>query len=161
MVYNDKQWTSFLTAVGRDDLLADDRYTSFAKRAVHIDVVYAELARIFQTRSTDDWTKLLDAVDVPAMRMHDLESILHDPHLVATDFFPVVEHPSEGAIRDMKVSATWSDTNVERQRLAPRLGEHGAEVLREAGYSNDEIAALATCGALRLPQAAATAVSRS
>ena len=153
MVYNDKQWISFLTAVGRDDLLADDRYTSFARRAVNIDVVYAELARIFLTRTTDEWVTLLDAADVPAMRMHDLESILHDPHLVATDFFPVVEHPSEGAIRDMKVSATWSDTKVERQRFAPRLGEHGAEVLREAGYGDGEIAALAECGAVKLPEA--------
>jgi crotonobetainyl-CoA:carnitine CoA-transferase CaiB-like acyl-CoA transferase len=151
MVYNDKQWVSFLRAVGCDDLLSDERYTSFAKRAVHIDVVYAELARIFLTRTTDDWTALLDAADVPAMRMHDLESILSDPHLTATGFFPVVAHPTEGAIRDMKVSATWSDTPVERQRLAPRLGEQGAEILHEAGYSADEIAAMTRDDVIRLP----------
>jgi crotonobetainyl-CoA:carnitine CoA-transferase CaiB-like acyl-CoA transferase len=150
MVYNDKQWFSFLRAVGRDDLLADERYTSFAKRAVHIDVVYAELARIFLTRTTEAWTTLLDAADVPAMRMHDLESILDDPHLTATDFFPVVEHPTEGAIRDMKVSATWSDTPVERQRLAPRLGEQSEEILREAGFSSDAIAALSRDGVIKL-----------
>jgi crotonobetainyl-CoA:carnitine CoA-transferase CaiB-like acyl-CoA transferase len=51
----------------------------------------------------------------------------------------------------MKVSATWSATPVERQRFAPRLGEQGAEVLCEAGYSDEEIAALAACGALKLP----------
>jgi crotonobetainyl-CoA:carnitine CoA-transferase CaiB-like acyl-CoA transferase len=155
MVYNDKQWVSFLTAVGRDDLLADERYQSFAKRAVHIDVVYAELARIFLTRSTDEWTALLDQADVPAMRMHDLESLLDDPHLAATDFFLVVEHPSEGPIRDMKVSVAFSDTPVERQCLAPRLGEHGAAILREAGFAPEAIAALAQTGALKLPCAAA------
>lgn len=153
MVYNDKQWQSFLTAVGRDDLLADERYQSFAKRAVNIDVVYAELASIFLARPTDEWTALLDAADVPAMRMHDLESLLEDPHLVATGFFPVVQHPSEGEIRDMKVAATFSDTPVERQRLAPRLGEQGEAILREAGLAPDAIAALAQCGALRLPSA--------
>ena len=36
--------------------------------------------------------------------MHDLETMLADPHLTATDYFPVVEHPSEGPIRSMKVS---------------------------------------------------------
>jgi len=46
---------------------------------------------------------LLDKADVPVMPMHDLESILQDPHLVATNFFPVVEHPTEGPIRNMKV----------------------------------------------------------
>jgi formyl-CoA transferase len=85
---------------------------------------------------------LLDKADVPVMPMHDLESILQDPHLVATNFFPVVEHPTEGPIRNMKVSATWSDTSVETTRLAPRLNQHGDEILREAGFSADEIATL-------------------
>jgi crotonobetainyl-CoA:carnitine CoA-transferase CaiB-like acyl-CoA transferase len=80
------------------------------------------------------------------MPMHDLESILQDPHLVATDFFPVVEHPTEGKIRDMKVSATWSETTAQPTRLAPRLNEHGIEVLREVGFSADQIAVLVRDG---------------
>jgi hypothetical protein len=74
------------------------------------------------------------------------KAFCRDPHLVATDFFPVVDHPSEGPIRSMKVSATWSDTPAEPARLAPRLNEHGAEILREAGFSADEIAALVRDG---------------
>ena len=46
----------------------------------------------------------------------------------------------------MKVSATWSETPAEPARLAPRLNEHGEEILREAGYSADEIAALVRDG---------------
>ena len=109
------------------------RFATFAGRAVNIDMVYAELARIFETRTTAEWTELLDKADVPVMPMHDLESMLQDPHLVATDFFPVVDHPTEGRIRNMKVSATWSETPVEPTRLAPRLNEHGAEILQRGG----------------------------
>ncbi len=58
----------------------------------------------------------------------------------------MVEHPTEGAIRSMKVSATWSETPAETERLAPRLSEHGEEILREAGFSADEIAALVRDG---------------
>ncbi len=74
--------------------------------------------------------------------MHDLQSILQDPHLVATDFFPVVEHPSEGKIRNMKVSARWSDTPVEPARHGAALNEHGRRNPDEVGFSADEIAAL-------------------
>ena len=79
---------------------------------------------------------------MPALPMHDLVSILSDPHLVATEFFPTVEHPSEGKIRSMRTAATWSETPAEPTRLAPRLGEQSAEVLREAGYAPDEITQL-------------------
>jgi formyl-CoA transferase len=146
IVYNDKQWENFFKATGRDDLRSDPKFATFAGRAVNIDTVYAELARIFETRTTAEWTELLDRADVPVMPMHDLESILQDPHLVATDFFPVVNHPTEGPIRNMKVSATWSETSVEPARLAPRLNEQGAEILHEAGFSADEIATLVRDG---------------
>ena len=86
IVYNDKQWENFFKATGRDDLRRDPKFATFAGRAVNIDTVYGELARIFETRTTAEWTELLEQADVPVMPMHDLESILHDPHLVATGF---------------------------------------------------------------------------
>ena len=93
IVYNDKQWENFFKATGRDDLRSDPKFATFAGRAVNIDTVYAELARIFETRTTAEWTDLLTKADVPVMPMHDLESLLQDPHLVATGFFPVVDAP--------------------------------------------------------------------
>ena len=156
IVYNDKQWENFFKATGRDDLRRDPTFSTFAGRATNINTVYAELARIFETRTTADWADLLTRADVPVMPMHDLESILDDPHLVATGFFPVVNHPSEGPIRSMKVSAAWSDTPVESSRLAPRLNEHGAEILHEAGFSADEIATLVRDGVTTAAPATAT-----
>jgi formyl-CoA transferase len=146
IVYNDKQWENFFKATGRDDLRRDPMFATFAGRAVNIDIVYAELARIFETRTTAQWTELLTTADVPVMPMHDLQSMLEDPHLVATDYFPIVDHPTEGPIRNMKVSATWSETPVETARLAPRLNEHGAEILAQAGFSADEIATMVRDG---------------
>jgi formyl-CoA transferase len=151
IVYNDKQWEAFFTASGRIDLREDPRFNNFAGRAANINAVYAELARIFLTRSTAEWTELLTEADVPVMPMHDLESILQDPHLVATGFFPVVEHPTEGPIRSMRVSATWSETTAEPTQLAPRLNQHGEAILREAGFSSDEIAAMIRDGVTIAP----------
>jgi crotonobetainyl-CoA:carnitine CoA-transferase CaiB-like acyl-CoA transferase len=152
IVYNDKQWESFFEATGRDDLRKDPRFATFAGRATNIDMVYGELARIFETRSTAEWTELLTKADIPVMPMHGLESMLADPHLTATNYFPVVEHPSEGPIRSMKVSAKWSETTAETTRLAPRLNQHGAEILREAGFTADEIASMMRDGVTRAAQ---------
>jgi crotonobetainyl-CoA:carnitine CoA-transferase CaiB-like acyl-CoA transferase len=147
IVYNDKQWASFFEATGRDDLRGNPVFSTFAGRATNINAVYAELARIFETRTTDEWIDVLTKADIPVMPMHDLESILQDPHLVSTGFFPVVDHPSEGKIRSMKTSARWSETPSQPSRLAPRLNEHGSEILKEAGFSEDEVATLVREGA--------------
>lgn len=152
LVYNDKQWNAFLAAIGREDLpKKDPRFAGFAARIANIDHVNAELARIFETRTTAEWLALLEAADVPVMPMNDLQGLLSDPHLAATGFFRTVEHPSEGRIRDMRVAATWSATQPAPSRLAPRLGEQGAEILREAGFDDTRIRELIERGAVRPP----------
>jgi crotonobetainyl-CoA:carnitine CoA-transferase CaiB-like acyl-CoA transferase len=61
-------------------------------------------------------------------------------------FFDVVEHPTEGAIRSMAIPSVWSKSPPQVSRQAPRLGEHSAEVLAEAGYSAEDIRQLAESG---------------
>jgi formyl-CoA transferase len=142
IVYNDKQWNSFFDVTGREDLRRDPTFATFNGRMRNIDAVYAELGRIFAARSTAEWMRLLLDADIPVMPVHDLQSLLEDPHLVATDFFPVAEHPTEGPIRSMRVAATWSDSPADPLRLAPRLGEQSREILSEAGFTDEEIAEL-------------------
>ena len=151
IVYNDKQWNSFFDVTGRDDLRADPMFATFAGRLANIDIVYGELGRIFATRPTAEWMKLLVDADIPTMPVHDLLSILHDPHLVETNFFPIAEHPTEGAIRSMRVATAWSETPAIPSRLAPGLGEQSREILSEAGFKPEEIAQLLNDKVVRIP----------
>jgi crotonobetainyl-CoA:carnitine CoA-transferase CaiB-like acyl-CoA transferase len=149
IIYNDKQWNSFFDLTGREDLRRDAMFATFDGRMTNIDAVYAELGRIFAVRSTAEWMKLLHEADIPVMPVHDLQSLLKDPHLVETEFFPIAEHPTEGAIRSMRVAATWSETSADPSRLAPRLGEQSREILGEAGFTDEEITRLVQDGVVR------------
>jgi crotonobetainyl-CoA:carnitine CoA-transferase CaiB-like acyl-CoA transferase len=150
LVYNDKQWEGFLKGIGRESLVKEDaRFANFANRSRNIDHVYGWLSTIFEQRSTDEWMKLLEVADVPFMPMHDLQSVLTDPHLQATGFFQTIEHPTEGSIRTMRMAPQWQQNTADEQRAAPRLGQHTVEVLREAGFSGEEIEQLLAAGAAR------------
>lgn len=143
MIYTDGHWRAFFRALGREDAFdRDPRYRSMTTRSENIAALYGELAELLRTRTTAEWLDLFDQADIPAMPLHDLDALMEDPHLQATGFFSFADHPSEGRLREMAYPSTWSASQPQGSRHAPRLGEHSIEVLREIGYSDERIAAL-------------------
>src|SRR4051812_10952629 len=152
LIYNDKQWRSFADSIGQPELLDDPRFGSHAARHTHIDAIYEEVGRIFLGRTTAEWRELLERADIPVMPMHTLETILDDPHLDAVGFFKTIEHPVEGRIRQMRVPSSWSASQPEPGGPAPTLGEHGRDILGEAGFTAEEIERLDRQNAVHFPE---------
>jgi crotonobetainyl-CoA:carnitine CoA-transferase CaiB-like acyl-CoA transferase len=141
LIYNDKHWKNFFDAIGDPErFVRDSRFSSHGNRARHIDEVYAEVARIMLERTVAQWEQLLDAADIPNMPMNSPQDLLDDSHLQAVGFIRDIEHPTEGPLRTPGNPTSWSRTPLaEDVDPAPLLGQHSAEVLREAGYSASEI----------------------
>jgi crotonobetainyl-CoA:carnitine CoA-transferase CaiB-like acyl-CoA transferase len=132
--------------IGRDDLLDDLRFCDHSSRAVHIDAVYEFVAEVMATRSTAEWTTLLQQADIPNMPMHSIDSLIEDPHLHAIGYFPEYEHPSEGTIRMTAPVGEWSKSPPSIRTMAARLGEHSREILAGLGYDEAAIDALIAQG---------------
>jgi formyl-CoA transferase len=79
---------------------------------------------------------------VPVGPILDYAQVTDDPHTRAREMVVEVDHPVEGVVRALGVPVKLSDTPGGVRRAAPLLGEHTDEVLREYGFSADEIAAL-------------------
>jgi crotonobetainyl-CoA:carnitine CoA-transferase CaiB-like acyl-CoA transferase len=147
LIYNDKHWKSFFTAVGDlQGLTQDERFSTHTQRAAHIDAVYSYVADIMLTRSTAEWQALLGAADIPNMLMNSPQDLLDDPHLQAVGFIRDTEHPTEGRLRTPGNPTRWSHTPCAEPRPAPLLGQHTAQVLREVGYAEDVIQAMLAAG---------------
>jgi formyl-CoA transferase len=142
LVYNDKHWKRFFTAVGRDDMAGDPRYVTIAGRTENIGFLYDFLAEMLMTRTTEEWLAFFRENDIPAMRLTTPDELLEDEHMAAIDFFKTVDHPTEGRIRMMDIPQTWSASQPGIGSLAPRLGQHSAEILASYGFSKPEVAAL-------------------
>jgi len=144
--YLDEHWRAFCGVAGRPELATDPRFEVLSRRLDHIDEVYAETGRIVATRTTAEWLEALAGTDIPRMVVNSLDDLLTDEHLQATGFWQTVEHPTEGTLRMPGVPMTFSRTPGGIRRHPPRLGEHSVEMLREAGLTTREIAALLEAG---------------
>ena len=147
LIYNDKHWAAFFAVIGRPELAASPIFASHTARAANITQVYAFVAEVMVTRNSAEWLAALEAADVPVARLHTKESLLADAHLKAVNFYPEVDHPSEGRIRTLAPVGRYSETRAGIHRHAPRIGEHSREVLSEAGFDADTIARMLHSGA--------------
>lgn len=143
VIYTDRDWKVFLKAIGKPQLWdIDPRFRDMQTRTEHIDALYQMVAQELPAKTTAEWNALLAEADIPVFPMHTFDSLLEDEHLAATGFFQEVDHPSVGRIRQMAVPTEWSDTVPQTYRPVPTAGEHSAEILKEAGYSDAQIASL-------------------
>jgi len=148
---SDGQWRAVLERLGQPELMQDPRFASLQARTEHSREVYAWLDATFRTRSTEQWLALLGEADVPAGPLHTLESLLEDPHLKAVGFFQRLEHPTEGTLVTLRPPSRWSRTPPEVRLPPPNLGEHSAELLAQAGYSEADVDALVAAGVTVAP----------
>ena len=144
--YSAAHWRRFFAAAGRPDLAEDARLATGITIAAHVGELYAELGTILETRPTAEWLDLLERLEIPCGPINGAEELLEDQHLDAVNFFDLRTHPSEGPVRVMRSPYRFSETANTIDRLAPRIGEHSVEILREAGYTPSEIDELIAAG---------------
>jgi crotonobetainyl-CoA:carnitine CoA-transferase CaiB-like acyl-CoA transferase len=144
--YLNDHWKTFCEAAGRSELAGDPRFITLGARLKNIDAVYAETGAMVALKRTAEWFEILGKTNVPVMMVNSLEDLITDEHLVKTGFWQEMEHPTEGRLRLPGIPVTFSASPGDIRRHPPRLGEHSAEILAEAGYSEAEIEALVKAG---------------
>ncbi len=150
--YWDNHWRTFCEIVGRPDLLSDPRFKDMQSRLTNIDVSYAETGKALSMKTTAEWLELLAPTNVPHMIVNTLDGLINDPQLVESGFWQIHDHPTEGKIRMAKSPYNFSKTPTDITRLPPRLGEQSEEILREVGYSEDQIIKMFEQGVTKRPE---------
>jgi crotonobetainyl-CoA:carnitine CoA-transferase CaiB-like acyl-CoA transferase len=139
---NQRLWERLCEVIGRPELVADPRFASNPDRLARRDELAAELEDALAARTTDEWVAALIEAGVPCGPIHDYRQVFEDEHTQAREMQVRLQHPVEGEISALGIPVKMSDTPGSIRRPAPLLGEHTAEVLREAGFSDAEIGAL-------------------
>jgi crotonobetainyl-CoA:carnitine CoA-transferase CaiB-like acyl-CoA transferase len=130
------------STIGAPQLGDDARFTTNDDRMANVAALVAELEAALASRTTDEWVAALVDGGVPCGPIHDYAEVFADEHTQAREMEVTVEHPVEGPIRGLGIPVKLSDTPGAVRRPAPLLGQHTEEVLREAGFAEEEIRSL-------------------
>ncbi|RYZ13412.1 MAG: CoA transferase [Comamonadaceae bacterium] len=147
--YSDLHWHKFFRLVGRAELVEDPRFATFPARLKNYDDVFGFVRDTLRHRTTAEWVQLFADQDIPMAAVNRIEDMLDHPHLESVGFWQSIEHPTEGMLRMASNPIGLKRTPPSIRRLAPRLGEHTREVLREFEFAPDEVDRLLALGTAR------------
>jgi crotonobetainyl-CoA:carnitine CoA-transferase CaiB-like acyl-CoA transferase len=145
---SDKQAFALFEAIGLPELKDDPRFDSVTSRYHNIDSYNGLREEHLQKKTTAEWIEIFERLDVPAMPYKTFEDLVADPHLNDVGLYQERDHPSEGKVYNLRPVATFSSIGTKTENLAPRLGEHSADVLASIGVENEEIESLISDGVI-------------
>jgi crotonobetainyl-CoA:carnitine CoA-transferase CaiB-like acyl-CoA transferase len=129
--------------IGEEHWLADPRFADDQSRADHGDIVSARMAEWCAERSCEEALAELEKASIVAGHVYSPQQALDDAHIRAAHLLEERDYPTlDRTVPLAPTPIELSETPGTYRRPAPLLGEHTDEILRGAGYSDDEIAAL-------------------
>jgi crotonobetainyl-CoA:carnitine CoA-transferase CaiB-like acyl-CoA transferase len=140
-----KFFVALAGAIGRDDLVADPRFATFAARLEHRGKLLEALSEAFAARTTAEWHELLEG-RVPVAPVRTIPQALDRDELAEHDMLVEYEHPVLGTIRTLGLPMDVGGYTPSYRR-APDLGGDTGALLDELGFDDDERARLTREGA--------------
>ena len=148
---SDAEWRGMCRALERTEWLDDARFKTTNDRVVNVKERLALTAEVLATRPAAEWLARLDAEGVPCAPVLSREDVIRHEQVLINDLIEEFDHPRAGRVRQPRPAARFAATPARIRRPAPALGEHGRDVLAEAGFDASEVDRLVRSGALRTP----------
>jgi crotonobetainyl-CoA:carnitine CoA-transferase CaiB-like acyl-CoA transferase len=148
IIVQDKDWPALATGIGRPDLLLDARFNDQATRGANSAKLTEILDEVFTSQPWAHWREALDHAHITYGIVRHPSEAMNDPQLLANDIIV----PLEGAGEQLKLTVSSPlkvhDAPKVPARRAPDLGEHNEEVLKQLGFTSDEVDGFRASGAI-------------
>lgn len=147
----DAQVRGFLTAIGRPELIEDERFRNVTARFRNVTEWMAIRRNALKDKPNAHWIAAFAAADVPAAPCHTLETLIEDEQLRAVGLLRDEPHAQEGTIHSIRPTILEDGTPGDPGPPARPIGADTRAVLQDAGYTPAEIDTLIATGAARQP----------
>ncbi|MDJ0978349.1 MAG: CoA transferase [Erythrobacter sp.] len=125
--YVPQHFPAVIGLLGDPDFAVEERWQDIRAILSSGPELYARMAALTKARTTAECLEILREANIPAMPVTDLDNVIEDAHLRETGFFERGEHPSEGALYQMRDPNRFSDWEQGPLGNAPLPGEHDNE----------------------------------
>ena len=137
-VLTEKQFASLMRTIGRADALEDPRFKDWRARTDNDKALRDVIETALAADDPKSWEQRLTAADVPCATVWKIDEIVEHPQLESRDVLQTVE-TRYGALRMIGSGFKLAHGTPGIDREPPTLGEHTDEILKEAGYSPEDI----------------------
>ena len=147
---NDDLFRRFMAAVDLEAAIADPRFATYVLRKQNEAPLLEIVTPAVRKKGAAALEALLMEAGVPCSRVNNMQEVFDNPHIQARKVIEEVDHPTMGKTRNVRNPVLFDEGSPSIRRPAPLLAEHSAEILRELGYDDARIAAMAAAGAVML-----------
>lgn len=149
MLIEDHQFHAMCRVLDREDMIDDPRCRTILDRFANAETLFKEVEDELEKWTTRELVERADRFGAPIAPANDIKDLMADPQARHAKIVVDVAHDEAGHLRYLRSPARFSETPTSFRAHPPKLGEHNEAVLREAGYSEDEIRGLRDAGAIR------------
>ena len=136
---NQSNWERLLNVLGLENLNKDPEFSDSKSRQVNRKKLEKILEKIFITKSSKEWIKILIENSIPSGPIYNMKEVWEDEQVKYRKMDVELDHPKQKNIRNIGVAVKLSKTPGKIKTSAPLYGEHSIKILKELGYSEEEI----------------------